>query len=347
MPNDDSFYERIAKQCNAEQIRDFLRPYKEASEEASKEITVSSRKDDLIAILRRGVAKGFFTLNAVINLLRECEENGQQHVFYFRPKNQAVRRLCRDFDAIMSRIHGDEWEEEYPIFEFRPESYQWVDFRCGLDGKPRDWIAKAYGHERYFERIDIAWPTPDRRVETFSAQTVNVVCLARWNDDDLLEIRVDSQRLDSVKAREERLGQVWNLLENALSKEDFEPWELGCARSFMAKNRRGHEDFELGDLRLLDTDGGVATFKTSVETESVDDLPARTEAVNALAAVSDCDVLSIHWKIPSNKPDGGLFTLSTICGGRFTHELIVRARTSSMAIDHVTNKLRQFDATTA
>lgn len=347
MPNDDSFYERIAKQCNAEQIRDFLRPFKEVSKESKKEITVSSGKDDLIAVLKRGVAKSYFTLDAVINMLRECEENGQQHVFYFRPKSRSIRALCRDFGAIMARLHGDEWDEEYPIFEFRHDSYHWVDFRCGLNGKPRDWIAKAYGHERYFERIEVARPTPDRRIETFAAQSVNVVCLARWNDDDLFEIRVDSQRLDSVKAREERLKQVWNLLANALSEDDFERWDLKDARSFMAKNRRGHEDFELGDLRLLDSDGGVATFKPNTEAESVDDLPARTEAVNALAKVSDCDVLSIHWKIASNQSDGDPFTLTTICGGRFTHELIVRARTSSKAIDHVTNKLRQFDATTA
>ncbi len=345
MPKEENLYQLLNDRCNTEQIRDLLRKFKDLNEVTKKDIRIGGNKEDVLRNLKRAVTKKHIPPNEPIGLLRDCEENGHQHIFYFKPRTAAVRKRCQDYDEILESLIGQEWSEEYPLFEFIPDDYQWVDFRNALPGKPQDWLFKAYGQETYFQRTKVEHPARNRRIEYYEAEEVRVVCIARWNNNDLLEIRIDTERLESVRARQDRLAQVWTLLSGALDANDFLPWDLCSARRHVSVMRASLTDVEIGELRLVDSERGIASFRPETEHESVDDLDARTRAIDAFVTNDDSEVpvLNLHWKIPDKSRKDNPLQVSTVCGGRNTNELVIRARTQAGAIDYVTNRLRQFD----
>src|SRR5688572_13510784 len=95
-PAKSDVYTAIAERCTAEQIRDLLRVYKDINKETKKEVHVTGAKDDILANLKRAVSKQIIPRDAPILLLREAEENGHQHIFYFKPRNREVVAKCRD-----------------------------------------------------------------------------------------------------------------------------------------------------------------------------------------------------------------------------------------------------------
>ncbi len=132
MAKQENLYVLIEKHCNAEQVRDLLRKYKDINKETKAEIHITGSKDEVIENLRRVVSKGLIPKDDPINLLRDCEENGQQHIFYFRAKNQSVRKHCKDFDDIVEKLIGYEWDaSSFPRFDFVPDDYQWVGLSEG------------------------------------------------------------------------------------------------------------------------------------------------------------------------------------------------------------------------
>src|SRR5262245_37551537 len=94
-------YQLIFDLATAEQIRDLLRRHRrESSREVQKEIHLTGNKPDLVDDLRRAVAANHIPFPDVLDLLQEAEENGDQHVFYFAPRNRAARDRYRDGVAI-------------------------------------------------------------------------------------------------------------------------------------------------------------------------------------------------------------------------------------------------------
>jgi len=344
MAKDKNLYELVDEHCNAEQVRDLLREFKDRSDESKEEIRLTGNKPDLIENLRRAVSLDLVPRDRAVQLLRDSEENGHQHILYYRAK-RGMAAAIRNYESIVEELIGEEWDESYPMFTFIPDKFQWVDFRRDVHGKPRDWIFKAYGQESYFKHTDTKHPSETRRIEIFDAEITRATCLVRWNDPDLLEIRIDSRGLRGRGHLVEREAKIWKLLEPALTKEQFAPWDLSPVQTYVALHRNDGDGFSIrGDLKLVDREDGVIIVKCQTDEESIDDLLSRKIAVDGLLADGAAGHgIRVEWSMPPENPQDKTWLLSTKCGANFDHELIIGAKVSASAVDYVTNRLRELE----
>lgn len=346
----DEIFQLIDQHCTLDQIQDLLRKHKEDNPE---EIRITApTKAQVLENVKHAISAQVLHPEEALNLLRESEENGYQHIFYFHPKTENVTKNCSDAQKIASSLWGDDWESSmnFPRTETIPHDFVWADFRVGdiSKRKPKDWFIKVYGLERN-ERFTREDTEGDEIVRRFKLVDQRVVCLIRWNHPDLLELRVPRASSKSkVKARYESL---WRLLGPGINLEDFTPWTLEQARTRLLVDHEKHlEVYTLGDTQFLDSAQGRATFSSRSEEESIFEEPSRKQAIESfVASGSPCDRLVVRWKI-AGKDNGQLKELATVVGGGPNdnpnlkqNEVIVLPRTDSRTIDYVTDQLRKFN----
>src|SRR5262245_12099919 len=122
-------YEIVDQQCNAAQIAALLSTAKNINEQAKKDTRLTGSKKNLIDNLRYAVGKRHIKQADVYNLIRESEENGQQHVFYFRPNTKDAKDLCRDGTEVANRLFEEVWGSDYfPKFERKANKNLWLIF---------------------------------------------------------------------------------------------------------------------------------------------------------------------------------------------------------------------------
>lgn len=341
MPSLD-VYELIEKLATADQIRELLKEYKD---EWPKEIFVSGNKEVIISNLKKAVAADLIPLERVTLLLQESEENGHQHILYFRPRTSASEKRCRDGEHVAESLWGKRWrgKMEFPRFELTPKEYEWADFRFGLPRKPGDWILKVYGHEEHY-KFQKQETRPDQTlVRYYKLTETRAICLARWNSPDLLEVRISL--CDSKKTLVGRLKALWAMLGLAIPQSDVVEWDLSSARKKLIHEREDNAAlYKAGDTKLVDSSSGIAIFHPYSEEEAIDDAPERHEALKAFAE-SDCGCNSIVLTLLPDASGGSLAQeLRTVIGARHPNEVVIPARTSSKAVDYVTNQLRSFNS---
>lgn len=333
-------YDLLFQLATAAQIQELLRVHKR---ETSKEVMVSGKKPELIDHLKNAVREGFIPFEEVVQLLQEAEENGDQHVFYFKPKTQAVAKKCKDGEGIAKEIWGSNWKSdtEFPKFTLVPSSYEWADFRLGLRKKPQDWIAKLYGHELSYRFVKQETLSDETLAKYYRKLETRTVCFARWNSPDLLELRVS--RCDSKTTLLFRLNQLWTRLNPAFTPDDFVEWDLKKARRRMVEERKQNAEIYLtGSLQLIDSSSGKASFHPHTEDETADDAAERRVAIDAyVKANCACDHLVVTW-LPTSSSNALEQELRVVIGGKYPHEVVIPAQTSSQGVDYVTNKLRYY-----
>ncbi len=335
-------YELIQKLCTTEQIKGLLRKHKK---EHPEDITITSKaKKELVdENLLHAVEAGAVPAGDVYDLLRNSEENGAQHIFYYKPRTKKLARRYRNGKRIAESLWGKDWEAEmgFPQVELVPNDYAWADFRTrGGEGKPNDWVAKVYGHEVHLRYTGKENRRGKYLWREFEPEETRVVSLARWNEPDLLELRVP--RATSRKLIKRRLERLWDELEPALSRDHFVPWELSRARlRLLAEQHKYVSLYRLGDTRLVDTASGIALLSPYTEQEDLLTPLVRREVIEVfLKRNSDCRVLAVTWlkKGPIKKE------LRTVVGERDHHEVVVFSKTGPKEVDHVTNSLRFFNS---
>lgn len=346
MPNaDDTFYKLLDEHCIAEQIKDLMRETKKnVAKEVAKEIVLGDNKEETIKNLRHAIAHNAISFEDAANLLREAEENGRQHIFFFKAANASVRSLLRRPDEIISRLFGDEYDYMgFPRFERTPDQYEWADFRTQYRSKPRDWVAKLYGHETRLSFVSEKRTVSGGIIKHWEPEVGRTVLVARWNDPDVMEIRIDNWSItrDSLK---QRVRTLFEFLAPALSPDDLRPWDLQVVRQNIVKDRTSNGKlYHVGGLELLDSHSGRNTFMPRSDEETADDATERAKAIDALiGGKATCRTSVVRWL--SNGADGSLSEdLRTVCGSNDSHELTVSSRVSSVALDYVTDQLRSFD----
>lgn len=360
---ESSVYDLVARLCTVEQIQDLLRRYKPVQ---PKEVLISAPKKEALVRdnLREAVAAGAIPEVEVYSLLDRAEENGNQHLFYYRPRNRATARRYHQGERIADSLWGAGWRETmgFPHLQLVPQDTVWADFTIGkYEKKPNDWTAKLYGHEIRYHYTGRTEVRGDFLYREYSIEEERTVSLVRFNRGgrgrDLLEIRVpraNSQAL--VKSREER---VWAELEGtgggtpgrvgAISRGDFVEWDMGPARLRLLREQgQWRTLYRLGDTRLLDSASGVAQFSPYTEDENLYTVQEREEAVGAfLAHHGECPQLAVTWLPTGAKTlsDRGLFQRSvrTILGDRTSNEVIFLPNVAPEVVDHVTDQLRHFN----
>src|SRR5262249_6619196 len=218
-----SLVERLA---TTEQIQSLLRIHKEEGH-TDVRITAENKNAVVNRNLRDAVDARAIDIQKVFDLIRSSEENGNQHIFYYKVKSRAIAEALV-FENLAPRMWGANWKKklanDFPAIRLKPNDFKYSDFRQ-LPKKPRDWILKIYG-EATIERY-----TGDQKPEgaqflwrKYEHEQLRIVLLARWNSPDLLEIRVD--RNESRKRIEGWHDKVWEMLNPHVVRSQFAPWEL-------------------------------------------------------------------------------------------------------------------------
>ncbi|QDU97606.1 hypothetical protein [Lignipirellula cremea] len=340
--------EIVDQQCNAEQISHLLRKIKETSELAKSEIRCSGKKSVLIENVSRAIGRGLISTETVHDLVRDCEENGAQHIFLYRPTSRVVKDRLSDGTEVAEKLFGECWGPDYfPIFDRREEELVWVDFRMGLAGKPKDWIAKIYGHERHYKvekrTKETISSTAYREVIDYTMDNYSTVLLFRWNHPDLLEVRIDQHGGQKSGVIDDRLNSALKMFSEVVAPDDLPAYSLSHSITDMIRNRVANKHaYAIGSVKLLDVRRGIIEFHPYDPEEELDAENGRSNALDQLiksAAVGHR--LAIQWKpcgdTPQCFPGNGLLTTATGAG---CNDLVVSSKTTAPVLNYVTNKLR-------
>lgn len=357
------FYVLVSKFCTLEAIQELLRRHQqEVPKDQRSDVKISGEnKADITTVnLKTAVEKGHIPITEVRELLQDAEENGRQHIFLYKPRNAEIRAYCQNGNAVAEALFGKEWRDtqNFPKFDLIPDKYLWGDFRVGLPGKPQDWVAKLYGHEESVEFIGKEEREGDEFAKVYKRRKVRTICMVRWNNPDILEVRVPATT--SRKAVTRRRDLLWVTIQRGVNRGDFSTWPLNKVRmamlraeekaiSAVAAKEKGAklETFDTGDKQFIDEESNVATF--SMQFADEEESPTIAESTHAATTAyldneCECQRLVAYWKDDDKEPTNPLKrTLRTLLGTKdYTNEFIVFSRVNAKTLDYVINQLRRF-----
>ena len=115
----DDLYELIDKFCTASEIASVLR---EAKGTEGVRVTAENKNDLIQRNLRSAVEQRAIQISRVYDLLRDGEENGDQHVFYFRARTKKFAE-SPTFDAVGKALFKNKWPEGtgLPTITLKPQ----------------------------------------------------------------------------------------------------------------------------------------------------------------------------------------------------------------------------------
>lgn len=128
--------------CTLPQIHRLLRDKADLYKRG--EIRIGSGKEEMISNLRTAVSSRKIEISDVHSLIRDAEENGNQHIFFYRPKSGKLAKKYSDPDAMATTLFGTKWQSRFPAFQLKKDSFIWADFRPNGTGS-KGWTGKLYG----------------------------------------------------------------------------------------------------------------------------------------------------------------------------------------------------------
>jgi hypothetical protein len=331
-----------------EQVQTLLRTRKE-----SVRITGENKDQIVDRNLREAIESRAIGIEKVFDLIRDAEENGSQHIFYYKAKTRPIANALA-FDEIAPRMFGRNWEktleDDFPKIKLVPNEFQVSDFRR-LEGKPKDWIFKIYGQtivekstaEEEPEGTTALW-------RKFTYESLRIVLLARWNSGpDLLEIRV--QRDTSRRRVEGWHNVVWSKINPHIVRRQFDPWALAkMMTSIINKHSANEKLYKFRGAKLSDSAGNQATFETETETGNLFETSEMRQSLESLMKNPHPEGLIVTWLAQNDLPPKDMRTILGVKQlqemrsfvGEFSNEMIVPAHCRAKDLDYVTGQLRTF-----
>lgn len=344
----EDIYELLLVHTNLGPVQDLLRRYKQSDDVADKkkkELRISGPNARIIVTenLQSAVINGIIPLKEVFAILQEGEENGDQHIFYFKPRNPAARATLKNGEGIAETLLGKGWAKSgrYPLLRLNPKGMCWSDFR--FEGKT-GWMAKMYRHDIVEEEVG---DKPDEDEPRFrwvkmESKQIRSIGIVRWRpDEDLVEVRVSASRSKEI------LVDLAHQLDPAFSiGTSCVPWDLAQVRHSLFSERKDHAElYSCGDWAILDKKH--YGLQGNALTQNPDEKGQLTQKMDELLdlVASDPDLvkkkLVVHW-LPTEENGAGR-NLRTILGTNSnTHEVIVTSRCSSKALEDVLHQLLEF-----
>jgi hypothetical protein len=338
-------YELIHRFATGDQVKALLRKHKtDLPKEAHADVRLSAdtTKNLCHENLRKAVTTKHVPISEVYDLLRDCEENGAQHLFLFEPKNAKAAKLLNAPEDIAERMFGTQWKIKFPRTHLEPNDFAWSDFR--VRGK-RGWIAKAYLHSVVEEKTETFQDKSDENVrwEKFEKFNQRSICMAVWSSDlSIFQIRIGNE-LDVPIVLSMFLDR---LRKGGLDVNDIaSPLNLGPARAnLLAQAEKNKDTYECGAFRSIDKER--YRIEGSPYTQDPDESPTATafckEILRQIAQSPETDKYSlvVYWK-----PNDSFLKSSLRCEvgtKKNPHEAVINARTTPQAIQYVLEKLVEF-----
>jgi hypothetical protein len=348
--NLDEFLQILREECKLSQVQEILREKKKNLDKGKKhDVRVSAKNYEEVVEtnLRQAIAEGYVTKDELYGLLREAEENGRQHIFFYRAKEDVA--YYKDPEAVASKKWGKAWREQFPQFEFLPRDWVAADFRPtksgeSVDAPSEDWILKVYALGFREHEIERHTSTNDGKKITVikrEQEEQRAVLLCRYRSKlKLLEIRIPFGY--GKEWVESKLKQMWIWMKPAVDQGDFAEWDLRAARETMQRDRQANATiYDIGATTNVDGFGVRTRMTAASEEEVVTVSPDAEKKMNvSVQAKEDCRELCVVWQV-----DGGKILqdeLRTPLGSYASHEICIPSRTTRRAIDYVTYRLNDF-----
>jgi hypothetical protein len=328
----------IDQHCTIEDVQKLLRKAKKRSDTPSKVLIGASDKATLInSNLADALSSGAISRDEAYDLLRQAEENGNQHVFYFR--RTAKSSLNPTLDAVGRTILGADWKKQVPRSTTVEREYVIADLRAT---NKNDWILKSYGQQT-ITRYGRLTTIEGQKYLPVHEDTMRVVLVAQWRHPGLLELRVP--RDESRRRITHWLATIWSKIGKALPQSEFQPWDLVTVRrKLIEREEENSAVYSARDTRFLDSDqDSRASFEGHGDAYN---LFAKLEyldaAKNLIKAGDVCTHLGIKWLRQPNQavPSREIHTL--LMGERVPNEMVVVGHCESADGDFITQKLRQY-----
>ena len=334
--------------ATTEQIQDLLRTRRE-----SVRITGENKEQIVHRNLREALENRAIDIERVFDLIRDAEENGNEHIFFYKVKSRAIADALA-FEKIAPRMFGPNWEkrleDDFPQIKLKPEGFKISDFRR-LGKKPNDWILKIYGQTTIEKSTTEEEPEGTTALwRKFTYESLRIVLSARWNSPDLLQIRV--QRDTSRRRVEGWHNVVWETLNPHIVRRQFDSWALSKTMANVVKKQAANKHlYKFRGARVADGAGSYAIFETETETGNLFATSEMTLSVESLAKKHDPEGLVVTWFPQKN--DFPAKDMRTFLGiqqsesmrkfvGELSNEIIVPAHCRAEDVDYVVAQLRSF-----
>lgn len=337
MPKLEDLFALVNELCTTDQIKSVL---ESAKGNKGVRLTAANKGDLLNVNVRDAISANALPIERLYDLLRDAEENGDQHVFYYR-----VPRSLRDgfsFEEVGKRLNfSKSVSTAFPNLDLIPNGYTVADFRNLAPRRPTDWILKVYGDEtREFFTGRIVPEAGSKHLKEYDQRRFRHVLVMRWNFPDLLELRIPR---DTARGRRTAwIQHLWSVTAAAFQSKMFKPWDLTQARSNMIGDEKlDGVLFSLRDTQVKMPGQERATFEPYLPGAGLFAAEyARGAIRDLLAADSTCTRLNVSW-LPGKGADFPEIIRTTI-GMDEPHEVVFPGHQRAMEIDYVTDQLRRF-----
>lgn len=287
-------YKLIDDACTNKQIRALLR----AKKLDDKKVRVSGTSPDLMRHLKEAYDRGVLREDELIQLLAGGEENGRQHIFFYRPRQQA-RAHYKDVRLLRQKLIRETGinAARLPHFVLDPTERTLSDIR--LEPLPNDdfnLIVKWYSG-RTIERF-VSKETFKRHGETFVRRIVKIdnirlVSMVRYLPRGLLEIRVPTGERESRKTCLKERDEIRQIIGGIFDPDHFIPLHLTKAmRWLVTNNGRSRTKHRISAAQAADGEAR-AEFNPAMEGE---DLFASARHREAMKEYEDYAGLDVYWQ---------------------------------------------------
>lgn len=233
----------------------------------------------------------------LVQLLRDSEEYGGQHVFFYATsKENAAKFTSQDFlrTKLLSLDRLDLLEE--PNFLSKPGSRGFADARLDREKGGLVLILKSVESRVYYrlenEYEENAGLYKIRRYRRFEFRAVDLI---RVHSDGFTELCIASA--DSASDYSDRVTSAWSFFGSILSQFQFERVSVGKAQQKLWKDRKNIANLlRYSDSRLRDAKGTVLTAATGAQQDSLFEDPRATASIDAFwDDETVCDKSNMWW----------------------------------------------------
>ena len=338
LANREELFKLIDHFCTIDQIKTLLRS---AEGNADVRLSAATKKDLIESNLADALNSHALPIERAYDLVRDAEENGNQHVFYYVVSKKLASNVT--FGAVGTKLFGAGWESrvKFPSFRLAENKYLYSDFRqWSPDKKPSDWLLKIYGQLQFERPTGVVQHESNRKIlREFEIEDKRIVLVVRWNAPDLLEIRVPTDT--SKKRVSGSLSMAWHMIEGVLREDQAVAWDLTSARGRMLKDgKKNASIYRARDTRVRN-DYNTYTIEANNVSGTLFDSEDDVETLRrTLDKKGECTQLSILWL--EQKDGRPSRDIRTIMGAARVNELIIPAHCGPPDAEYVTERLRQF-----
>ncbi|HEV2294103.1 MAG TPA: hypothetical protein VGR35_09605 [Tepidisphaeraceae bacterium] len=306
-----------------------------------EEIRLSGTNEELLQRIGQAHDRGTITDGDLFDLLARCEENGRQHIFFYRPKSIEVAEACGNVDRIERALLGGKTAAEagLPITLLEPHGSVVAAFRHEKREGTRywRWTFKVYSGIQRTKFVRNMELEGDEFAKVYRHYYAREIILVIYHSFGLLEIRRSIFTDMSLTACREELERAWKLVGSAIKREDFEPLVLANALKNLAESAvAGSNLHEVHNAELADEKEGRVMFNPKKHDENLAASQSRCEAIRALQG--DWITAVVTWKRPSARRDLPEKLRSEIACF-LPHEIRIGSQTTPEAVEYVTRQL--------